>query len=203
MLVTCSLFAQKAMTRADKMNILYLGLSNPISLFGTVPVEDLTIEMEDAQITADGNGKYTIVPETTGRLVLIIKYKGKEIGKDFYSVKPLPYVRASFGSIRDEGVMGIGEFMAQSGIIARVEGFEVDYHLLVKEFRLRIIRNGVKIFDQKVVDEPRFKAETRKVIDSIKVGDEVLFSDIKFRMPDKKSTELHATLNPYIKITIK
>jgi hypothetical protein len=86
----------QAVVSNDKMNIVYVGLRNPISVaVEGVMCKDLTIGVSNAKITDGENAcNYTCIPEHEGmvKIVITAKVKGelKNFGVHMFLAKPIP-----------------------------------------------------------------------------------------------------------------
>lgn len=207
----CS-YGQQAMTRADKMNILYVGVHNPVTLLADVKMEDVTFSMPAVQITPVDKSRYIIIPNEVGTFPLEIRYKGQLIGQEMYRVKDLPLATASIGITDEMSRPAVGEvtmtkaeITAQKGIILSLNNFDFDVHMRVKEYTISILRAGVKHAERTFNDNAAFNDDAKRMLESLQPGDELLISGIKYEIANGKSTykRLYSTENTQIKVTIK
>lgn len=125
-------------------------------------------------------GYFTIRPDTTG-LVEISVNLGDTIEVKRLYVRPMTAV-GQLGSYRaNEGAgIGSGEFKAQSGILAVLQGYDIDALCRVLEFQV------VRISEDNQVERatnlgPRFESGSRQIIDNAKPGDLYLFINVLYK----------------------
>lgn len=208
----CS-YGQRAMTRADKMNILYVGVDNPITLLADVKMEEVSFSMPAVRITPVDKSRYIIIPNEVGTFPLEIRHKGKLIGQEMYRVKDLPLATASIGIVEDERQSSKGAEVtmtkaavtAQKGIILTLNNFDFEVQMRVKEYTISILRAGVKHSERTFKDNAAFNDDAKRMLESLQPGDELLISGIKYEIANGKTTynQLYNTENTQIKVTIK
>lgn len=207
----CS-YGQRAMTRADKMNILYVGMDNPITLLADVKMEEVSFSMPAVRITPVDKSRYIIIPNEVGTFPLEIRYKGKLIGQETYRVKALPLATASIGITDEMSRPVVGEVTmtkaavtAQKGIILTLNNFDFEVQMRIKEYTISILRAGVKHSERTFNDNAAFNDDAKRMLESLQPGDELLISGIKYEIANSKTTynQLYNTENTQIKVTIK
>lgn len=207
----CS-YGQQAMTRADKMNILYVGVNNPITVLADVKMEDVTFSMPAVSITPVDKNRYIITPDEVGVFPLEIRYKGELIGRELYRVKALPLATASIGiadkskpAKADEVTMTKAAVTAQKGIILSLNNFDFEVHMRVKEYTISILRAGVKHAERTFKDNAVFNDDAKRMLESLQPGNELLISGIKYEIANGKTTgnQLYNTENDHIRIKIE
>lgn len=124
---------------ADRMNVVYIGLDNPIS----VTVEGITSDKVTASATngtlkKTGNGKFMFTPSAGKEAVITATGTmpdGKAItSKQVFRIRPLPRPR---GLIRGEpDAKGPAGNLAQVTISAKMEDFEFETNLRVTQYTI-------------------------------------------------------------------
>jgi gliding motility-associated protein GldM len=160
---------------ADKMNVVYRGLDNPISI--SLPgVGDKDIEASAPGLRKIGTGKYIMRPGSaqTVNIKVSAKVGNKTItrGKEF-RVKDIP---AAMGSVRGQyGTVRMPKSgLANSPISAGLPDFMFDLKLQVNSFKIKvpgqltIIVNGSKL-----------NADAKRKLAKAKRGDIINIYDIK------------------------
>ena len=205
---------QQAITRADKMNILYVAVDNPITLMADVNMEEVTLSMPEANIKFIHENRYIITPKKVGAFTLDIKYKGQLIGQEVYRVKALPPATAAFViadeellSMRviEEGTMTKAELIAQKGVGLTLDNFDFMVQMSVREYTLSIFRAGAKQAERTFKDGPEFNNAAILMLENLQPGDELFISGVKYEIVDPKVShdQLYKTENAGIKIKIK
>jgi len=164
---------------AEKMNVVYAGLDNPISVsFAGVPNDKVTVSSSIGGLTKTGDGKYNIKP-TSGRELVITASgtlpDGKVVSdKRVFRVKPIPQPQ---GIVRGEpSPKGPVSNLGAVTVGVRMPDFDFDVNLIVTEFTVVFPKGSVRIEGTKLNDEAKRLAE------SLKPGDVVKFINIKSKM---------------------
>jgi gliding motility-associated protein GldM len=121
-----------------KMNVLYAGLKNPISISAPgISSRDLIVTMTNGTIerTADG---FMAFPSKPGEKTVIsvsatVDGKAKEMGSILFRVKPVPKPQASVGG-KSEGFIDKGVIVAEQGVFAEIPEFDFDMKFTVLSF---------------------------------------------------------------------
>lgn len=165
---------------ADRMNVVYIGLDNPIS----ITVEGITSDKVSATATNGtlkkiGNGKYMLTP-SPGKEVVITATgtmpDGKAItSKQVFRIKPIPRPR---GTIRgDFDAKGPASNLANVSIGAKMEDFEFDVNLRVTEFTIVFPGLGSETIKGTTLT-PSAQAKAQR----LRVGDVVRIMNIKAKL---------------------
>jgi len=165
---------------ADRMNVVYIGLDNPIS----ITVEGITSDKVSATATNGtlkkiGNGKYMLTP-SIGKEVVITATgtmpDGKAItSKQVFRIKPIPRPR---GTIRGEfDAKGPASNLANVSIGAKMEDFEFDVNLRVTQFTIVFPGLG-----SEVVNGTTLSASAQSKAQRLRTGDVVRIVNIKARL---------------------
>lgn len=197
------MIAQEVMSKITDRNNLFLGISNPVTVFSKrLPVSGIIVTTDNGTIAYESPGKYYISPAHWGKLNLKMFYKGKLIGEDMYYVSRLIPPTVFLGRVSEHADMSMAELNAQQGLRASIKEHNLNVAGKVKEFRLRIVRDGFLITDTVFKNGPIFDKKYREKIKVIKTDDEVVFSNFKIS-PIRGETQLRSALNAVIKINIE
>ncbi|WP_222165116.1 GldM family protein [Edaphocola aurantiacus] len=193
--------AQQAMVALDKMNILYAGVPNPVSILvsGYKP-EDVKMEMDKVVINRVDPVHYIFTPNAPGSVTLKIYGKEKIIESYTYRVKTIPAPTVTLAGISDEGKISRQELLAQIGLVSSLNGFDYNVPQPVSQYRVRVFRDGHKLADQSFANGPKFTAEYNRMVNEVQVGDVIVFSEIQCLNPQNGQQK---SLNPYISVEIK
>lgn len=187
----------EASIMADKMNVLYLSMDNPISI-------DLRHANEaDLRVTATGadirgsRGKYILKPETIGEVVVTLSLKGEVIGKRSFRAKRIPNPTVKLGSSAG-GRMGSGEFKAQAGLVPILESFDFEARCMVAGYIItRIGKDGER--QSNVNHSGRFGTSGSALIQQATPGDIYNFTEVRVRCPGDQANRLLNSLAFHIK----
>ena len=165
---------------ADKMNVVYIGLDNPIS----VTVEGITSDKVTASATNGslkkiGNGKFMFTPSAGKEAVITATGTmpdGKAISsKQVFRIKALPRPR---GYVRGEpNAKGPASNLAQVSISAKMEDFDFDVNLRVTQYT--IVFPGV---GSEVINGTTLTESAKSKANRLRPGDVVRITNIKSKL---------------------
>jgi gliding motility-associated protein GldM len=133
-----------AVVSPDKMNVLYIGVPNPVSVSAPgIAKKDLHVSMSGGSITPSGNG-YVATVSTQGTATVnvsgeVSKGKVMALGSTVFRVKRIPDPKAEFAG-KSSGLTSAANLRAQDALFARLENFEFDAKFSVTRFTLMILK---------------------------------------------------------------
>ena len=183
---TYSVIAPSATVAADKMNVLYAGIPNPVSIGGSVDVKRLSVSFPGCTMKATGDGKYDVtVPATligkkvTATVTARDGNASKAMGSAEFRVKKVPDPTSYLGANIWGGKRSKSELLANPFISARMgEDFAYDLKWTINSYRLTVISKGIE-GAPKACSGGQFDASVTSAIQSAGVGTILVFSDIK------------------------
>jgi gliding motility-associated protein GldM len=188
-----------AIVSADKMNVVYRGLDNPISI--SVPgVADRDVKPTltgNSTMTRTGLGKYMLSPGSGNEVTINVSAKvgNKTINTPKkFRIKDIP---AAAGSVRDDfGVVGMPKSSINNlEISAKLPDFVFDLQLDVLSFVVKVPGQlAVRVTGNK------FSAKAKREIAKARRGDVITIFDIK-AVERKKRTPIKKVLPVSINIT--
>lgn len=145
---------------ADKMNVLYVGVDNPITIAASdIPTSALKISVVGGVITSSGGyNNYTVQVEELGTVTVLVtdSRTGKTYSFPFRAKRiPDPVVKLSN---KVGGLMGAGEFRAQLGLIATLPNFDFDARCSVESYIVHYTAEGQETIKEKGIGA-RFSGE--------------------------------------------
>jgi gliding motility-associated protein GldM len=166
---------------ADKMNVIYIGVDNPISVAAAgVSSNTLQVSGSGCSLKPNGNGKYIATATTQGTAKISVSGGGLNQTFDF-RVKLIPNPVPTL-SMKKGGGMGSGEMGAQAGIIPVLEGFDFDAKCSIQSFTMvRVPRREDPV--PAVVNGGAFDEKAQRLVQAAKPGDLYNFYSIKARCP--------------------
>lgn len=189
-----------AIVSADKMNVVYRGLDNPISI--SVPgVGDNNVKPSltgNSKLNPKGGGKYILNPGSGNEVTINVSAKlssGKTINTPKkFRIKDIP---AAAGKIRDDfGVISLPKnSLANLTIEAALPDFVFDLELDVKSFTVKVPGQlAVKVTGD------RFNNRAKKELAKARRGDDVTIFDIQ-AVERKKGTKIKKVLPIIIQVS--
>jgi gliding motility-associated protein GldM len=173
----------------EKMNVFYIGVDNPITISAAgASASDLSPSLAGGSISAAGGKPGHYIVRVTGgtkaTLNVSAKLNGvsKSMGTFEFRVKRVPDPVAYVGAIKGDGVMTKAELNNQSGVFARMEGFDFDLSFRVVSFIMSMSVNGV--FVEKKANGPGITPEMKSLFAGARPGNKVFFEQITVQGPD-------------------
>ncbi len=169
---------------ADKMNVFYIGVDNPISVSAAgVSSNDLKVNIAGGggKMNKTGSNSWNItVSQPTDDCKINVSGGGMNASKQF-RVKRIPDPIARLGNKAD-GSMGNGEFKAQQGLIAWLDNFDFDAKCDIQGFNL--VKVAKRADPVEVTNSGgRFADKSASLVRSAKPGDTFYFENVKARCP--------------------
>jgi gliding motility-associated protein GldM len=169
---------------ADKMNVFYIGVDNPISVSAAgISSNELRVDINGGggSLTRTGTNTFNVKVSTpTDDCKILVNGGGMTASKQF-RVKRIPDPIAKLGNKAD-GDIGNGEFKVQPGLIAWLENFDFDARCEIQGFTL------VKVSKREDPVEAinpggRFDSRAANLVQQAKPGDTYYFENVKARCP--------------------
>lgn len=183
----------------SKMNVLYVGIENPIEVFYPgLSATEYRLQTDKGVLVNKGNGKFTIKVKSPGAVNLSIWVGGSQVSKQVFFAKrvpnPVPALGAKF-FLSD--TIKPGEFKAQGGIFPILQNFDFDVKCDMIEYKVTLVatyhESGALYMRSTKNVGKLFTEESTDIMSEGVPGDIVIFSDIKARCPgDEKDRDLNA-----------
>ncbi len=170
---------------ADKMNVLYVGVDNPISVSAAgISSNAMKVSGSGAglNISKTGSGKYNARVTSQGKATITVSGGGAPPTNFEYRTKYVPTPIPKL-STHEGGAISNGVFKAQAGVIPVLENFDFDLRCSIKGFTLvRIPGDGG---DAKSVVNPgqSYNGSSQSLAGAAKPGDVYLFQNIQCDCP--------------------
>lgn len=193
--------AQHFTVSADKMNILYVGVENLITVVAeNYTCKQLILSCRECEIKKIEDCKYIIEVNKEGRFDVVVKAKAgkgiKQVGIITYRAKFIPSPVARIAG-KSEGLLNTSVFKSQLGIDAYFENLEMEAPLRVERYKIEFFRNNEAFFSESV-SGAYFSVDVRNQMKTVKPGDKVAVTEISAIGPDSRSKRLksiYLTLN--------
>lgn len=180
-----------ATVAAEKMNVLYIGVDNPISISVTgVSYENFSVEGKGSGLSLKdiGKGKYIASVAQPGEATITVYGKNFEPVVFNFRVKRLPEPVARLGR-NSGGSIGNGEFKAHQGVVAFLDNFDFDARCEILGYYLVYApKDGDAVESQNV--GARFNDKSRELVGYAKPGDVYYFENVRARCPGDKNGQI-------------
>jgi gliding motility-associated protein GldM len=185
---------------ADKMNVLYIGVENPLTITAGAGAEKVNASFTGGTIKKLSGNKYVAIPSSgaQGEQSVTVLVEGKAAGKVTYRVKQLPNPAAYVGNLKP-GAVPSATFKAMGGVIAKLEDSEFDAPFEVVSYHLGAISADIPDFNDNVVTGPRWNGAAATLVSKLKPGALVAITQIQVKGPDGRVRTLNGSLSYNLK----
>jgi gliding motility-associated protein GldM len=176
-----------AVVSPDKMNVLYTGVENPVSISAPgIPKEKLNVTIDNGTLSGSA-GKYMVKVNSLGTATVKVSGElapGKlsVLGSTLFRVKRIPDPKAAFGG-KSGGTMSATNIRGQSYLNAVLEGFEFDAKFNVTHFTLLVIKPRQDAII-KTGNGSELTSEMKATLATVVPGSTIIFRDIIAVGPD-------------------
>ena len=175
-----------AVVSPDKMNVLYIGVDNPLSISAPgIPLEDLHVSISNGSLTGT-KGHYAARVSSIGEAKVTISAdinkKLTPLSTQTFRVKRIPDPVAQFAG-KSSGQTSAVNLRAQDRVFAFLADFEFDAKFTVTRFTLLIQKPRQDVISKKATGN-ELTAEMKAAMQTITPGTRVWFDDITAVGPD-------------------
>jgi hypothetical protein len=120
----------------NKLNVLYIGVDNPVSIAAAGAADDkvsVSISGGGGSVTKQGIGNYIVrVSEVTNNCLIQVNVDGKPAGSSTFRVRTLPAPSATVGGFFSGASVPLASFIKQAGLGLYLQDFpfEVKYEVV-------------------------------------------------------------------------
>jgi len=178
-----------------KMNILYIGVDNPIEIaISDVPAKYITATIENGAIQKLDDGEFSVKVSRGISITKINVYENfngctTKIGEKIFRVKQIPDPIACIGGI-NSGRLNKNIIAASQMLVAKFENFDFDLPFKITSYTFLIMSHGDII--PVAVSGNILPADIINKINKASPGTKIYFEDIKAVGPDG----INRTLSP-------
>lgn len=179
-----------AAVQLDKMNVLFIGVDNPITISGSGATEQLKVSASGGGAILSGAGGHRTVrvsSETDECIISVTTPDGKTTPIRF-RVRSIPDPTPRVGS-NESGDMQASLFKAQAGVNAIVKNFFYETQFNVTSFRMTAEGEGFESLEEKTNSGAAWN-EVRSIIAKCRPGSFVTIEDIRAVGPDGRTRKL-------------
>ncbi len=199
--VTYMVGQSNASIALDKMNVLYIGVDNPVTVAASGGGDDKTqvsITGGGGSYTKAGAGKYMFrVNTVTDDCKISVMVDGKLAGTAFFRVRTIPRPVATVGAFESGDNVNAGAFRAQAGVGAYIKDFPFELHYTVVSFTLTA-DNADGDIEEAPCTGNLWSPKAQSMIKNLAAGRTVTVDNIHAIGPDNRNQKL-PSLVYYIK----
>ncbi len=177
----------------DKMNVLFIGVENPVTVSGSGSASQLKVSASGGGINlraSGGGGGYiaTVNSETNDCIINVTTPDGKTTPFKF-RVRSIPDPTPYVGQTKS-GDMAAGAFKSQAGVRAIVDNFFYETQFNVTGFRITGDGEGFPEGVEEAINSGAGWNEARKIINKCRTGSFITIEDIRAVGPDGRTRKL-------------
>ncbi len=181
----------------DKMNVLYIGVDNPISVAASGGGDDKTqvsIAGGGGSVTKTGSGHYVVhVTSVTDDCNISVSVDGKLAGASKFRVRTVPTPAAYVGGQQSGATVSAATLSNQQGIAAGIKDFPFELKYTISEYQVVGLNEDGDVVKVNG-NGAEFTPQARKLIGSAKSGDIISINNLYCIGPDGRRMHLPALL---------
>lgn len=175
-----------AVVSPDKMNVLYIGVPNPISVSAPgIAKKDIQVSMTGGRVSPSGNGYIANVSAPGTATVVVsgnIGGKTMTLGSTLFRVKRIPDPKAEFAG-KSGGSTTSANIKSQEAIFAKLDNFEFDAKFNVTRFTMMVLKPRQDVLTFTGTGN-QLTSAMHAALNTISPGSKVVFQDIVAVGPD-------------------
>ncbi len=172
-----------AVVAPTKMNVLYYGVNNPVSIGVTgANMKDIEATIDKGTISGE-NGNYIVRVKKLGKATITVKANNKTVTKKIFRVKTISDPVATVNNHWNKNELTKKELLEAKGISVLFVNFDFDLMFKVVGFNITASYNG-KTVDAKRVNEGSFSNAQIDIIKNAPPGTKIYIEEIKAKGPD-------------------
>ncbi|HYM94593.1 MAG TPA: gliding motility protein GldM [Chitinophagaceae bacterium] len=180
-----------AAVQLDKMNVLFIGVDNPITISGSGSVEQLQVSASGGGAVISGSGAHrTIrVNSETDDCTISVRTPDGKVTPIKFRVRSIPDPTPRVGS-NESGDMSAAVFKSQAGVNAIVKNFFYETQFNVTGFRMTGDGSGFEEGVEEKVNTGAAWNEARSIVNKCRPGSYITIEDIRAIGPDNRTRKL-------------
>lgn len=168
---------------ADKMNVLYVGVPNPLTITAGAGSEKVSAVSSNGSITKGSGSKYTASPSSPGTADIDVRVEGKSAGKVSFRVKYLPPATGMVGTF-EGGQVPTAQFKAMGGVRAMLQNSEFEANYTVLSYTIADL--SAADYNPIANNGPVWTGAAQALVTNLKPGRGVYIDNIKAKGPDNR-----------------
>ncbi|MDR3678792.1 MAG: gliding motility protein GldM [Flavipsychrobacter sp.] len=181
-----------AVVSADKMNVFYIGVANPISVSAPgIAKENLKVSLSGGSISGSA-GAYSVHVSTPGNTNVVVSTevggKTQVLSSTPFRIKRIPDPKVKFGG-KSGGRLSSVAMKSQNRIFAMLDNFDFDAKFNIERFTLIIVKPRAEAVVLQANGNV-FSGAMQSAMSSITPGTRVIFDNIIATGPDGMKRQL-------------
>ncbi|WP_207511828.1 gliding motility protein GldM [Longitalea luteola] len=173
----------------EKMNVLYIGVDNPLTISGgSVGAEKTRVSFADGSISKVGGDRYIAKPSRPGMSKIVVNANGKNFEFPM-RLKYLPPPTGFVGS-KKGGSISSAEFKAIGAVIAKLEDSDFEAPFKVVSYRLGAVGGPVQLYTEAVNEGNRWSGQAASLVQRSGPGTRIFIDALTVVGPDGRKREI-------------
>ncbi|MDF1547937.1 MAG: GldM family protein [Bacteroidales bacterium] len=165
-----------------KMNVLYIGVDNPVSIAVTGAQKDkIKASISNGTISGE-NGQYIVRVKQLGKAIITVSVDNKVVFNQEFRVKTVPDPMPSIKGKWNATLLSKSELIAANGVEVMLQNFDFDLKFEVIGFNLAAAYNGIAE-DARCIGNV-FSEQQIELIQKVPSGTKIYIEEIKAKGPD-------------------
>ena len=179
-----------AAVQLDKMNVLFIGVDNPVTVSGSGSADQLKVSISGGGgVLSGGSGHYTAkVNQETDNCIISVTTPDGKVTPIKFRVRSIPDPTPMVGQSKS-GDMPAAAFRSQAGVRSIVENFFYETQFNVVSFRMTAEGDGFENVEDAINTGAAWK-EAQKIVNKVRPGSFVTIEDIRAVGPDGRTRRL-------------
>ncbi len=174
----------------EKMNVMYLGVDNPVTISGgSVGREKVKVSFPAGTIASAGGDRYNAKPTgNPGMSKIVVNADGKNFEFPI-RVKRLPDP-AGFIGAKKGGNISSAEFKAIGAVIAKLEDSEFEAPFKVLSYKLSAVGGPIQLYTEAANEGNRWGGQAANLVGRAGPGTTIFIDQLRVVGPDGKEREI-------------
>ena len=174
----------------DKMNVLYIGVDNPVTIAASGGGDDkVQASITQGSLSRVGGGRYIArVNSVSDDVRINVSVEGKLAGAAQFRVRTIPKAQAYVGGMESGTTMTAGQFRAQTGVGAGIKDFPFELKYAVTSFTFNVDTDDGDIATAQCQGNLFSPLAQSHIRTHVKPGKTVTIDDIRVLGPDGRNT---------------
>jgi gliding motility-associated protein GldM len=182
----------------DKMNVLYIGVDNPVTIAASGGGDDrvnATLSGGGGSIRRVGNGKWIARVNTiSDNAIINVTVDGKQVGASQFRVRTIPDPVATVGNFSSGDNVPAGAFKAQAGVGAFIRDFPFDLKYQVVSFTMTGDGEGFDDIVEASNQGNAWGSQAQGIIRRVRPGSFITIENIRAIGPDGRTRRIPSLL---------
>lgn len=173
----------------DKMNVLFIGVDNPVSISASGDINKVSAGISQGSLTKVGPGKYIARVNSDGECSITVNSEGKTSSFPF-RVRSIPDPTPMIANNKSGTNIPASVFRAQAGVRAVLENFFYEAQFNVTSFRLIGEGEGFDDFMEVTNTGAAWGPQAQAIVNRVRPGSIITIEDIRCVGPDNRTRKL-------------